>query len=87
MKWRTTSTVIATILLIGGCSSRSEPSEPNVNDLRPATHGSLAECLHEHGIPGSSEPAAVLGPPNGIDQAVWDQAMTACSTLAPGPAS
>ena len=85
MKRRLTSAVIAVALLIAGCSSQSEPSEPGVKDLPPGTHGSLAECLHEHGIPDSAGPAAILGPPNGVDQAVWDQAMTACSTLAPGP--
>jgi len=87
MKRVTTSAVIAATLLIGGCSSQSDPSEPDVKDLPPATHGSLADCLHDNGIPDSSEPSAMLGPPNGVDQAVWDQAMTACSTLAPGPGS
>ena len=79
------SAAIAAALLIGGCSSEPVPSEPSGTDLPPATHGSLAECLHSHGI---DEPAtAVLGPPSGVDQAVWDQAITACSTLGPGPGS
>jgi len=76
---------IAAALLIGGCSSKPAPSEPGVTGPPPAMHGSLAECLHSHGI---DEPAtAVLGPPTGVDQAVWDQAMKTCSTLAPGPGS
>jgi|APCry1669189241_1035207.scaffolds.fasta_scaffold13955_2 hypothetical protein len=87
MKRLSTSALIAAALLIGGCSSQSDPAVPNVKDLPAATHGSLADCLHDNGIPDSSEPAAVLGPPNGVDQAVWDQAMKACSTLAPGPGS
>jgi hypothetical protein len=79
------SAVIAAALLVGGCSSEPVPPEPSVTGLPPATHGSLAECLHSHGI---DEPAtAVLGPPSGVDQTVWDQAMTACSTLGPGPGS
>ncbi|OYN81674.1 hypothetical protein [Mycolicibacterium sphagni] len=52
----------------------------------PAQHGSLAECLHEHGVPDSAG-AVVLGPPAGVDPGVWDQARKACSALEPGPAS
>jgi len=80
---REISALIAAAMLLGGCSSEPVPPEPTVPGLPPATHGSLAECLHSHGI---DEPAtAVLGPPTGVDQAVWDQAMAACSTLGPGP--
>ena len=64
------SAVIAAALLVGGCSSEPVPPEPSVTGLPSATHGSLAECLHSHGI---DEPAtAVLGPPSGVDQTVWD---------------
>ncbi|MBJ7401132.1 MAG: hypothetical protein JHC67_12830, partial [Mycolicibacterium sp.] len=43
-----------------------------------------AECLHSHGIDAPA--TAILGPPTAVDQATWDQAMGACSQLAPGPA-
>jgi hypothetical protein len=76
--------MLAAALMVGGCSSESAPPRPSVTDTPSTAHGSLADCLRDHGI---DEPAAaVLGPPAGVDQAIWDQAMTACSTLAPGPA-
>ena len=75
--------VIGAVLTIAGCSSK--PAEPSAPEPPTSSHGNLSECLHAHGVPDSAGPAAVLGPPDGIDPAVWDQAMTACSTLAPGP--
>jgi len=54
--------------------------------VSPSEHGSLAQCLREHGVPDSAGPA-VLGPPTGVDPGVWDQARKACSPLEPGPAS
>ncbi len=60
-------------------TSTTEPSAPGA-------HGNLADCLHAHGVPESAGPAVVLGPPEGVDPATWDQAMKACSTFAPGPA-
>ena len=92
MTWRTTSAVIAATLLIAGCSPEPTPPEPTGSTApagttaptgAPAAHGSLAECLRDHGI---DEPAsAVMGPPAGVDQVTWDQAMTLCSALGPGP--
>ena len=77
--------LIGAVLLIAGCSSKpAEPSAPE--SPPPSSHGTLADCLHAHGVPESAGPAAVLGPPAGVDQATWDQAMTACSQMAPGPA-
>ena len=77
----------AAALLLGGCSSKSEPPQPSTTaPAVPGAHGTLADCLHTHGVPESAGPAAVLGPPDGIDPAIWDQAMKACSTFAPGPA-
>ncbi|MEZ0356901.1 hypothetical protein CRM90_17500 [Mycobacterium sp. ENV421] len=58
---------------------------PSSTTPAPAEHGSLARCLHEHGVPDSAG-TAVLGPPSGVDPGVWDQAMKACSPLEPGPA-
>ncbi|NTY59349.1 hypothetical protein [Mycolicibacterium sphagni] len=62
-------------------SSTASPASP-----APGEHGSLAQCLHQHGVPDSAGPA-VLGPPAGVDPGVWDQARKACSPLEPGPAS
>ena len=81
---------IGAMLVIAGCSAKpaepSAPDSPSPSSPSSSSHGTLADCLHAHGIPESAGPAAVLGPPAGVDQAAWDQAMTACSQLAPGPA-
>lgn len=81
---RTFFALTAVALMIAGCSSKSEPSQQETP--APAAHGSLAECLHANGVPKSAGPAIALGRPDGVDQAVWDKAMQACSTLGPGPA-
>ena len=80
---------VTVALLLAGCSSNQAPSQPTSTDWETTpskAHGSLADCLQAHGVTESSSPAAVLGPPAGVDQATWDEAMKACSTLAPGPA-
>ena len=83
MTRRITSAVIAAMLLIVGCSPESAPPEPTGTTGAPTAHGSLAECLRDHGI---DEPVnAVMGPPAGVDQVTWDQAMKLCSPLGPGP--
>ena len=83
MTRRITSAVIAAMLLIAGCSPESAPPEPTGTTGAPTAHGSLAECLRDHGI---DEPVnAVMGPPAGVDQVTWDQAMKLCSPLGPGP--
>ena len=84
MKPSPATTIVAIGLLIAGCSSQPAPSEPDVTDPSPAGHGSLSECLRSNGIADAS--SAVLGPPADVDPEIWDQAMAACSTLAPGPA-
>jgi hypothetical protein len=81
---RVIAALLATAGLVAACSSNSKPAEPNAPAPQPAQHGALAQCLHEHGVPDSSG-AVALGPPPGIDQAAWDSAMQACSTLEPGP--
>ncbi len=65
----------------------TSPNTPSPSTTTPgsAEHGSLARCLHEHGVPDSAG-TAVLGPPSGVDPGVWDRAMKACSSLEPGPA-
>lgn len=77
----------AVVLLLAACSGKQAPSEPeSTGEQQTPAHGSLAECLKANGVAESSGPAAVLGPPAGVDPAKWDQAMKACATLAPGPA-
>jgi hypothetical protein len=83
MRVRALALAATAAVLIAGCSSEPTPSQPTTS-LAPAEHGSFAHCLHEHGVPDSAGTAG-LGPPAGINQATWDQAMKDCSTLAPGP--
>ncbi len=80
---------VAAALVLAACSGKQVPAttEPEPVTTGPASaHGSLAECLKAQGVPESSGAAAVLGPPSGVDPAVWDQAMKQCSDFAPGPA-
>lgn len=77
---------IAGALLVAGCSSKPSP-EQTTPPAAPAEHGSLADCLKSHGVQDAGGPAVMMGPPAGVDQATWDQAMKACSALAPGPAA
>lgn len=93
MIWRTAAPVLVatatTVLLIGGCSAGTDGSDSGSSAPQappaPAAHGGLAECLKGQGVADAGGPAAVLGPPAGVDQATWDKAMQACSSLAPGP--
>lgn len=95
MIWRSTVPAIvrATIgaaacaALLAGCSSQADRETPSTSSApqTPAAHGGLAECLKGQGVTDAGGPAAVLGPPAGVDQATWDAAMKACSSFAPGP--
>lgn len=58
------------------------PAQPTAPET-PSGHGSLAQCLTDHGVPAAPGPA---GPPAGVDPGVWNEAMQACATFAPGPA-
>lgn len=78
--------VLAAGALLAGCSSNPPPESGDTSPA-PARHGGLAECLKSQGVQDAGGPAAVLGPPTGVDQATWDEAMRACSSLAPGPAA
>jgi len=73
--------------LLAGCSSTAdEPAgDTETTTPTPTTHGSLAACLTEHGVPAAPGPGG--GPPPGVDETAWRDAMAACSSLAPGPAN
>lgn len=74
-------------LFLAACSGTETPPQPNGHHQPPAgTHGSLAECLQEHGLSESSGRATVLGPPADADPTAWHEAMRACAPLGPGPA-
>jgi len=77
--------LVGAAFFLAACSSNQTPPDP-AGTAPAASHGSLAECLKDHGVDESAGPAAVLGPPTGVDPAAWQAAMKACSTLAPGPA-
>lgn len=89
--------VLAVLAAPGGLVACSQPGErpsetslPSVSVSVSTTvvprvgHGSLAECLSEHGVPTAPGPTA--NPPSGVDPATWEKAMAECSSLAPGPA-
>lgn len=77
--------LIVGALLLAGCASKESAPEPAA-PAAPAAHGGLADCLKAHGVSDAGGPAAVLGPPAGVDAADWDKAMRDCASLAPGPA-
>jgi len=90
MRRMAAAAVLAAALCSAGCAGTPESKPPPESGsapppAAPGAHGGLAECLHANGVPDSTGPAAVLGPPADVDPGVWDRAMTACSTLAPGP--
>lgn len=81
-------TLLASVATVAACSA--EPSGEPGSGSTPTTavpsvgHGSLAYCLREHGV--SAGPGPVPGPPPGVDEHAWHEAMSECSSLAPGPA-
>jgi hypothetical protein len=74
---------IAAAGILAGCSSGPPAEQPATSNL-PTGHGSLARCLTEHGVPAAPGPA--VGPPPGVPEDTWKQAIEACASLAPGPA-
>ncbi|MDY6999836.1 MAG: hypothetical protein SW019_24870 [Actinomycetota bacterium] len=75
---------------LAGCSAPADPgSDPSPESESTSTsvpsvgHGSLAYCLSEHGV--SAGPGPAPGPPPGVDEQTWHDAMSECSSLAPGP--
>lgn len=77
---------VAAAGILAGCSSNPPADQkPTSTSDTPTGHGSLAHCLSEHGVPAAPGPAA--GPPPGVPEQTWKDAMAACSSLAPGPAN
>lgn len=73
-------------IALTGCGSASTSQE--VPESAPAEHGSYAHCLAEHGIEQPPAPGPAPGPaapPTGVDPTAWEQALQACTELAPGP--
>jgi PBP1b-binding outer membrane lipoprotein LpoB len=86
LSWLAGAQILVAAGILAGCSS-DPPAEQNTtteSETAPTGHGSLAQCLSEHGVPSAPGPAA--GPPPGVDPATWQRAMQTCSSLAPGPA-
>jgi hypothetical protein len=78
----------AAAVLVSACGSEApepEPGSPSSPAPSSPTHGALAQCLSDHGVPAAPGPTA--GPPPGVDPATWQKAMQECSTLEPGPAA
>ena len=75
---------IAAAGLLAGCSSDAAPAEQPTTSESPAGHGSLAQCLNDQGVPAAPGPGG--GPPPGVSEQTWNDAMRSCSSLAPGPA-
>ena len=77
---------VAAAGILAGCSSDppAEESPTSESSVAPTGHGSLAQCLRDHGVPAAPGPG--IGPPPGVDPGAWDEAMQSCASLAPGPA-
>jgi hypothetical protein len=86
MSWLAGAQILVAAGVLAGCSSNPPAEEPTTGQstVAPSEHGSLAQCLREHGVPAA--PGPVAGPPSGVDPETWNQAMQTCSSLAPGPA-
>lgn len=90
MAGRTFALLAAVTAMLAACSAQDTPAEPTPSSTSTTAtttaggHGGYAQCLSEHGVPAA--PGPVAGPPPGVDEQTWQQAVQACSTLAPGPA-
>jgi hypothetical protein len=86
LSWLVGAQILVAAGLLAGCSSNppAEQSTTDMSEVAPTGHGSLAQCLSEHGVPAA--PGPMTGPPPGVDSDTWNQAMQTCSSLAPGPA-
>jgi hypothetical protein len=75
---------VASLALVSACSSDKAGTETTTTPSpTPVTHGAFGECLRSHGVP--DPPHSPVGPPAGVDQNTWDNAMQACGSLAPAP--
>ncbi|MDV3129412.1 hypothetical protein M1247_31215 [Mycobacterium sp. 21AC1] len=74
---------VVVLMPAAACSSGESTPEESSTSVEPASHGSYAQCLSEHGVP--TAPGPVVGAPPGVDPETWTQAVHACSSLAPGP--
>jgi hypothetical protein len=75
---------LAAAALLASCSSAPPQHTDDSPGVAPSTgHGAFAHCLTDHGVPAA--PGPVTGPPPGVDEAAWQQAMQSCGSLAPGP--
>ncbi|RAV08596.1 hypothetical protein DQP55_19140 [Mycolicibacterium sp. GF69] len=78
--------VLAATAILAGCASEPPAEQQTTTTSEaPAGHGSLAQCLDDHGVPAAPGPGG--GPPPGIDPDTWHEAMQACAMFAPGPAN
>jgi len=83
--WWLAASVAAAGILTGCSSNEPEEQSPTTeSQVAPTGHGTLAQCLRDHGVPAAPGPGA--GPPPGVDPGTWDKAMQSCASLAPGPA-
>ncbi|MFI5510124.1 hypothetical protein ACIA48_21875 [Mycobacterium sp. NPDC051804] len=85
LTWLAAAHTLVAAGILAGCSSNppAEQSTTEESSVAPTGHGSLAQCLSEHGVPSAPGPA---GPPPGVDPDKWNEAMQTCASLAPGPA-
>jgi outer membrane biogenesis lipoprotein LolB len=81
---RTITLLAVAAAMLAACTAENSPTEPTTPTSSTGGHGSYAQCLTEHGAPAA--PGPVAGPPPGVDQQTWQQAVQACAELAPGPA-
>ncbi|BBY45678.1 hypothetical protein [Mycolicibacterium celeriflavum] len=77
------ATGVVAVAFLAGCASDPPADQQTTTSNAPAGHGSLAQCLADHGVPAAPGPAAA--PPPGVDPDTWHQAMQACASFAPGP--
>jgi hypothetical protein len=76
---------LAAAAILAGCASEPPAEQHSTTSDAPAGHGSLAQCLSDHGVPAAPGPGG--GPPSGVDPGTWNEAMQACASFAPGPAN
>ena len=80
-------------------TSPAPSSTGSAASVAPQVHGAYERCLASHGVPasppngpapqgpppGPPPPGGTPAPPPGIDQTTWNNAISACKSLAPSP--